>query len=244
MESKSSEEKSEGESKQSAEQPQPEPTPIGLTEPSQGENATQPPQNKPKKRCWSDKRWKHPQVIVNGVLAFIAVIAAIIYFCQLQQMKHQLTIDQRAWVAALRIQGVSPEADKIWQTPVVIKNSGKTFAKAVKAAVLRRAIPKGQLPQFVQEENELLTQNQSAAILAPNSEYGAGSEATGLTNVTQEHLSLVNSGELVVFIFGKVTYNDIFGCSHWTTFCFSFDPKTNTFPVCETHNEPDNNHCP
>jgi hypothetical protein len=96
MEGKSGKQGSEGESKQSAEQSQPERAPIQPTEPSQGENATQPSQNKPKKRCWCDKRWRHPQVIVNGALAFVAVVAAIIYFCQLQQMKKATKAATRA----------------------------------------------------------------------------------------------------------------------------------------------------
>ena len=96
MEGKSDKQGRERELKQSAEQSQPEEARFLPTEPQHGEITAQPSRNDPEKRCWRDKRWRHPQVIVNGLLAFIAVIAGVIYFGQLQEMKRATKAAERA----------------------------------------------------------------------------------------------------------------------------------------------------
>jgi hypothetical protein len=264
MEGESGKQGSEGESKQSAEQSQPELAPIQATEPAQGENATDPPRDKPKKRCWRDKRWTHPQVIVNGALAFVAVIAAIIYFCQLQQMKKATRaatnatkaatdsvkfardhahLDQRAWIAVTVAPGSPPQLDTVWQTPMAVKNTGKTFARQIKIGFARRTLPKGQFPNF-SEAAPTTKESETISLLAPNVEYTFDTNVKVLKKVDQEALNALNSGEWVVFVFGQVTYTDIFDCAHWTEFCFQFNPATGQFPSCENHNDADNNRCP
>jgi len=75
--------------------------------------------------------------------------------------------------------------------------------------------------------------------LPPNGDYtiDAESEAPDQIGVNK-----IKSGEYRVFIFGEITYKDIFDCSHWTNFCYVL--KTNgTFEIWEAHNDADVNHC-
>ena len=87
MEGQSPKQEGESEAQHATEQPLPERKVVPPPEPPKSENATQPAGDEPKKRCWRDKRWRHPQVIVNGALAIITIGIGIIYYFQFQQMK-------------------------------------------------------------------------------------------------------------------------------------------------------------
>lgn len=248
MEGESPKKEGESESKQPAKQSPLERAVIQPAEPPQSESAAQPTGDKSKKRCWRDKRWRHPQVIVNGALAFIAVIAAIIYFCQLQQMKHQLTIDQRAWVAVYAVEGF-PEADKEFVVKTTIRNTGKTFAKHYKGFIRPEAFRPGQgrHPDFSVEENAPTAKppEVSIGLLPPNGEYsGTLNVKENHEKVTPDEIKAVKSGEVILLIHGRIDYDDIFGCHHWTTFCYRLNSAITAYSAYESHNDADDNPCP
>jgi hypothetical protein len=261
MEGESGEQRSEDETKQSAEQSSPQGAVVQLPQPPQRENATQPPRNKPKKRCWRDKRWRHPQVIVNGALAFVAVIAAIIYFCQLQQMKKATRaatnaaarakdsidqarqtahLDQRAWVAITEIAGVPTEGQPFTVT-VTATNTGRTFAKKFQMTTYTLNLPSGLEPTFESDDTDWTTG--SIDVLAPNAAKRTNKNVIG----TRENPDKVTADKLkywksttTLFVAGKLIYEDIFGCQHWTTFCAYLETDL-TWVYYRNHNDADNN---
>ncbi len=58
--------------------------------------------------------------------------------------------------------------------------------------------------------------------------------------LTQEIIDKISSGELKIFVHGKLDYQDIFGDPHWTTYCAQLTvPFNGQFLRCETHNDTD-----
>lgn len=101
---------------------------------------------------WRDSQWW--QVIVAGILVPFGIYAVIVYSEQLDEMRKStdaatraakaaedsvmLTretahLDQQAWVAVTAISG-TPKPDELTNINVLIRNSGKTFAKNVEGS--------------------------------------------------------------------------------------------------------------
>ena len=156
-------------------------------------------------------------------------------------------LDQRAWVAAIDIKG-TPEVGKIFTVNVTASNSGKTFAKNFTMRVVVEPIKKvGNEPNFSLEDPAEAQNESSVSVLAPNGEYVANAELRKERpphEVTQEDLDRIRSGEVKIFVHGKMTYDDIFGCPHWTTFCVRLKSDLKYTSYGTHNNDADDNHCP
>jgi hypothetical protein len=57
---------------------------------------------------------------------------------------------------------------------------------------------------------------------------------------TAEIFDQLRSGAIQLFTHGRIDYKDVFGQSHWVTFCyFLLVPFNEHFGVCADHNESD-----
>jgi hypothetical protein len=205
-------------------------------------------------------------------LTFCAIFCAIcvqagIYFFQLKQINKstdaatkaanaaeasvkQVTRtdrrDQRAWVAVVDIQGV-PEVGAIFSVNLVAQNSGKTFAKNLTMrAVVEAITEKEREPDFSLEDSAAARKDSSVSLLAPNADYVMDIELRKQTpphEITQSDLDGIRRGDLTVFVHGKMTYDDIFGCTHWTSFCTRLKPDLK-YASYRKHNDADQNPCP
>jgi hypothetical protein len=155
-----------------------------------------------------------------------------------------MRLDQRAWVAAASISGV-PELDKPFIIRVTAKNTGKTFAKQFKmAVVVSRVVTPNKIPNFGAElEN---ADHQSVSLLPPNGEYTSTNPITGdpsapfPKNPTQDDLDRMKAGGIQFFVFGRMEYSDIFHKAHWSTFCFDLTQQA-AWELCSEHNDADDN---
>lgn len=194
------------------------------------------------------------QIILSAFLLAAAIIAACIYGAQLSEMgqstaaatkaakaaedsvtlaKESARIDQRAWVAVTGIVSL-PEANKPFVANANLRNSGKTFAKSVVVTVHSRVIEnKIDEPAFEQSPPE----SNSVSILPPSADFECGIYNTKI--LPQVAIDKLYSGEIRLFVFGKITYKDIFNCPHWTTFCYVFHPASRRFVAYKTYNEID-----
>jgi hypothetical protein len=211
-------------------------------------------------------------LVVVSFFTFCAILCAIcvqaaIYFFQLKQINKSTDAaakaanaaeasvkqvrkaahrDQRAWVAVVDIQGI-PEAGTIFSVNLVAQNSGKTFAKDVAMrAVAELITEKGGEPDFSLEDSAAARKDSSVSLLAPNADYLMDIELRKQTpphEITQSDLDGIRRGDLTIFIHGKMTYDDIFGCTHWTTFCTRLKPDLK-YASYGRHNDADQNLCP
>ena len=55
--------------------------------------------------------------------------------------------------------------------------------------------------------------------------------------LTKEEIGLLNSGEEILYVFGRIEYRDIFHVVHLTTFCMQATPDLANFTDCSTYND-------
>lgn len=146
--------------------------------------------------------------------------------------------DQRAWVGVDSITG-NVELGKPLIVTVQYRNTGKSPALKLITIASVEPVDKGKEPSFTYEPN--LAGVLSSTVLQPNAIYRNILNAGGATNiaVTQVGYDRIRSGDLVVFVYGKLTYEDIFSRSHRTTFCVYLDPIGKTWNTYKGYNEVD-----
>lgn len=192
----------------------------------------------------------------------IGVIVAAIYGCQLGEMRKATRatliaaqaaeasikqaevsnrLDQRAWVFATGIEG-SPKIGSPFVITVFVRNTGKTVASAVWTSCIAEIIRGKEQPHFNHEARK--EEGDSVSLLAPGGQFvTVDTDIDSWNNTTQEHIDLINSGNIVIYVHGTISYGDIFDCWHWTTFCFRLR-RDGQYENCETHNAMDNGRCP
>jgi hypothetical protein len=211
-------------------------------------------------------------LVVVSFLSFCAIACAIcvqagIYFFQLKQItksaaaatkaanaaeasvkqaRGALRDDQRAWVRLVDIQGI-PEVGIIFSVDLVAQNTGRTFAKNVTMrAVVELITEKEKEPDLSLEDTRAARKESTVSLLAPNEDSEMDivlRKQAPPHEITQSDLDGIRDGSLTVFVHGKMTYDDIFGCAHWTSFCIRLKPDL-TYASCGKHNGTDQNRCP
>lgn len=152
--------------------------------------------------------------IFTGVAAFVAGLQWRVMHRQIAYIR----LDQRAWVAVTSITSNSPQIGQQFGAKIVVKNTGKTFARNLRVSCFSRLAPKEKTMNFSQivEQEEALAKNRSVGVLAPDAVYGSGVSGEG--TITQESFDRFRAGE-ILYIFGRVSYEDVFHRPHWTTYC-------------------------
>jgi hypothetical protein len=194
-----------------------------------------------------------------GVGTFIAVaIYAGITFWQgrltresIDKNTEQFRVDQRAWVS-MSVDPVIPiqnDVQIMW--PLHIHNVGKTFAKNIEGDFFATVLAKGDSPQFDYSvghphrkinvggifPNEALPQ-----ISIRIEQYGPHIPEAIL--MTQELRQAIASNQRAIIVYGRITYDDIFGVHHWTQFCNGTGDALQFASIknCINYNDADNNH--
>ena len=57
-----------------------------------------------------------------------------------------------------------------------------------------------------------------------------------LGQVRQLTLKQIADGQMFIYLFGHISYKDIFGKAHYTDFCGIWNPKVGGFDMCPTYN--------
>lgn len=162
-----------------------------------------------------------------------------------QQAMDMTRLDQRAWLAVTTITGEAPQAGQRFNVKIIVTNTGKTFAKNVRVSSFSRSVPRDQpVPNFAEEVeagNVRIGEDRSVGIMAPNATYTSPLITEGgISAATTEDF---RRGRTILYIFGRITYDDIFDCPHWTTFCSVMD-RNGDCSVFGNLNDADNNHPP
>lgn len=206
-------------------------------------------------------------LVVSAFLTFSVIcVQALIYGFQLKEMRKSTQaatkaakaaetsveqaretarLDQRAWVGVIDVSG-NPTLNQPFIVTVQAKNTGKTFAKKLRSYVYFQSIPAGVEPNF-SPDNDHPPGGQSITLVAPGGDYKSQTDVLDeqeIKTVTQAQLDDWKSGKKVFFVSGKLFYEDIFGCGHWTTCCFYLRRNLQGYSNYEKHNDADDNRCP
>ncbi len=145
-------------------------------------------------------------------------------------------LDERAWVAEITLTLSEPTVGKPIEATIAWKNSGKTFAKHV--------MPNCSLA-FSQERLTEVSLNllkatlehpASVGVLAPDSEYKT--VLKGLAPIDEVDKSRI-TGTWYTYLWGEITYFDIFKQAHTTKFCSWRQGGSGDFLQCPFKNDAD-----
>jgi hypothetical protein len=123
---------------------------------------------------------------------------------------HAMKLDERSWVAVATFE---PAKECTWKV-IVFRNTGRSAA----------------LNFHVSGAVESGTGEQAPEVQMPG---------TGLIAPEGEFKSCLGDSR-TAGVHGRITYDDVFGTSHWTTFCYR-KSKENLFAACDTGNDMDRN---
>ena len=151
----------------------------------------------------------------------------------------QFHLDQRAWVAVVQMGGI-PEISKPWKISVRARNTGKTFAESLHGTGSAEPVPKGQYPDFSRTPST--TSPITVAVLAPGADFDNVLGDPKGENINQVAIDNFTQGRIVEFVYGKLSYRDVFGCPHWTEYCYILGADLR-WVGCSVHNSADNNTC-
>jgi hypothetical protein len=143
--------------------------------------------------------------------------------------KRNAHLEQRAWVS---VSDITPSSKSItpWEISIIFKNSGRTPAQNFAIKLAGEPVAKGKSP--VAEEKA----KPGRGIIPPDGIFHSGLKSKTVYDW--------NIFDLVVH--GEITYDSVFGNSHWTKFCYYFVPESTksakgNFAPCDTGNDIDSN---
>ncbi len=148
-----------------------------------------------------------------------------------------MRLDQRAWIAVTAVNSKQPpQINEKLLYSVHFIDTGKTPATNVVIHPGDELLNKNQQPNFSAEITPV-----RLGILSPGSErtYENGPVPTTRTvsTMTKDDLAFLRTKTLSIH--GKITYDDIFGCHHWITYCAYLKDDWSGYSFCPENNDTD-----
>lgn len=181
------------------------------------------------------QRWT---TIFTGVIAVATVIYAVVSSRQLAVMHQQLEnsqLDQRAWVGP--VEAIMPKAGEKPEPHLGVKimNSGKTPARRLLTKISTQYLPAEAEFAPSYKDNSV---KPGVSVIQPGMRINLFSLAT-LGVMTPQEIDGVRTGRNILYLYGLITYEDIFGRPHSTRFCLYLQSDLSGFNACSTYNDAD-----
>jgi hypothetical protein len=156
-------------------------------------------------------------------------------------------LEQRAWIGTTTYsppmysdgsKSVYAKEGQELKVTITIANTGKTVARKVNHDVSMYLLSPGEDYISKYEEGVQISNPQhSTTVLQPGGTTNL--ETPLFTTVTKVNIDNIVSGKTILYIAGKITYDDIFNGQHSTKFCLRLKPDLTGFSHCSTYNEAD-----
>jgi hypothetical protein len=195
-------------------------------------------------------RWKACLELAAVIIEVIAVVFLVIYttFAGLQwhEMHHALLVDQRAWVSFVPPSNFPFENSSVLAS-IQIANIGKTPAKKIAIDIIATVLKKGEEPSFDFSVGHphstvhigVLFPNAPVPVTVQVVRYGPKTPEVILPSPELQQ-EIVNNESFIIF-YGKIYYFDVFGVSHWTSFCAGSGSAMGDMKKCVDYNDVDSN---
>lgn len=145
--------------------------------------------------------------------------------------EHMVKLEYRAWVQIKENKSTVNQNNHLLDADVTVENTGRTPAKKVHIRLCREEVESGESPTYSYDEDQTMAAQTAIPPKYPlRLDFGKNFRVD-LDQIDRKNVNL--------FIHGIVTYDDVFGQHHWMTFCFIFEPDTQSFRAYEEHNETD-----
>lgn len=150
-----------------------------------------------------------------------------------QAVEEAMRLQQRAWVFVTDIRAGELQPGKPLNITLGFKNTGRTPARNVQIATQVASLPNGQMPE------PRLDKTYSRGVIPPEGTVfvNVGNGNGRSEGLTQQDLQAITSGDLVVWAYGTLTYDDVFEVRQATMFCYRLQPDGHTFAVAEVYND-------
>lgn len=153
-----------------------------------------------------------------------------------------LHISERAYVDLIALVLKPLAKDEFPSFKISVKNSGRTPASDVEGVA-------GMVSQSAPFEENVAYERSRALLRAPMlgtrsrafMSQGANADfiVTGNLLVTESVLTAIKEQKIIIYIFGQVTYRDVFQILHHSNYCGKYNGELKTFDVCERFNTAD-----
>ena len=202
------------------------------------------------KTRWGLSRFERIMSLLTLLGLIVAILTGFIFWEQLDQMR----TDERPFVSMLPNPVQFPkdaQAAKDFQViaTVTLKNIGKTAARKVHTELVMDYVVNGQSPDFVYDGRAKSTN--TAGVIFPDNPMAviAGFAqllpAGGLEPrfLSPYEFNSLSDARGYMVLYGRTTYEDIFGTEHWTKYCVFFVPPATQGNVsakaCSEYNDTD-----
>jgi hypothetical protein len=145
-----------------------------------------------------------------------------------------IRLDQRAWVGPIAASIVTLKEGTNTNVKIEFKNSGKTPAIKLENRVGLVAyrsdtkfVPRYDLPR--------VTIQDSISVVQPSEQFLINAESHGVA--TERIIADIKNETIIYYIFGVLTYEDIFHQPHYTHFCFYVATSLKELTNCSTYND-------
>ena len=144
-----------------------------------------------------------------------------------------MRLDQRAWVSVKGIGGV-PQLNQPWDVNVFFINTGKTPAKNTRLSC--KVEPRKAEKDVSFKEVPYA----STGSLMPPGDIGTFCGLHPIPEgekITQDALDTLSRHEITIFVFGSVSYEDVFDKPHWMTFCRVMQADGKNWNTCAAYRD-------
>ena len=167
---------------------------------------------------------------------------------QIMRADRNFRIEQRAWVGFSLVPGnLTFTMNRPFLVPTLLVNSGKTPAKDVSGQIVVGVIGRGQPIDFSYAPGHAHYEI-SAGTVFPNGQFQEsfegiehGANQAQAILIDKPLLNAILSSEKLVLVHGRITYWDVFGQRHWTTYCRIVSNPSLIPPDCMSYNRTDDN---
>lgn len=143
-------------------------------------------------------------------------------------------LDQRAWVGVTEYPQPELKAGRVAYT-VAIKNVGKTPALKILPNLSFDLVPEGKgfSPTYEGERR-------SCSMLQPGMTLAVPTAATLM--LEEDQVEFLKSGRLTLYLYGKISYEDVFDRAYCSTFCVFYD-RNMEIQSCNYYNKETEGRC-
>lgn len=177
---------------------------------------------------------KHSNAII-AIFTSLIFVTGVLYttFAGLQwsATTSAMKLDERAWVGVIKVNQFDFKTGPGFTIPFDVTNSGKTPALNVHSEVTLKSLEKTVV--FVPTYDEPHPIKPSIYVIQPQMHMTL---STLPIDVSERQFNDIANGRGILYAYGHIVYDDIFGTEHNTTFCVMY---WNGLPgpiACETYN--------
>lgn len=193
---------------------------------------TEEPQPRWHRRTDRPKESPVDRAVRRTAYATIALaITSVLTICVLWNQLSEMRLENRAWVGVDGLISFDFKASPNFSVPFDVTNTGKTPALDVTMRATSKSRPKGE--KFTATYSAPYSETPSVSVIQPQMHTIL---PTLPGPVTTAQYDSVKDGPYILYVYGNITYKDIYKHAHETDFCVMYYHGLTTPVTCGYYN--------